>query len=113
MQTLSEKTLKNVRETWFKKSDYNPKEVGTKSKPAGQLCDWTLALEQFQKINKNVIPKKQKAKEMDELLKEQMAILEKKLEDVRIVKEHLANLIANADRLTAEKDALESRMKRD
>ena len=113
VQTLSEKTLKNVRDTWFKKPDYNPKEVGTKSKPAGQLCEWTLALEQFQKINKNVIPKKAKAKEMDDKLKEQLGILDKKLEEVRIVKEALANLVANADRMTAEKEALENRMKRD
>ena len=39
--------------------------------------------------------------------------MEKKLEEVRIVKEALANLVANADRMTAEKEALENRMKRD
>lgn len=36
-----------------------------------------------------------------------------KLEEVRVVKEALANLVANADRMTAEKEALENQMKRD
>jgi regulator of replication initiation timing len=50
---------------------------------------------------------------MDKLLKENMAILNKKLEELRIVKENVANLVANANRLKAEKDDLEFRMNRD
>jgi ABC-type phosphate transport system auxiliary subunit len=50
---------------------------------------------------------------MDKLLKENMAVLNKKLEELRIVKENVANLVANANRLKAEKDDLEFRMNRD
>lgn len=93
--------------------DFNPKDVGQKSVPAGKLCDWALALSQYQSVNKNIIPKKEKAAEMDKFLKEQMAILSKKLEELRVVKEKVAELVANANRLKAQKDELEFRMNRD
>jgi hypothetical protein len=41
---MSEALLKRVRENWFKRPEFNPKEVGNKSMPAGKLCDWALAL---------------------------------------------------------------------
>jgi hypothetical protein len=96
---MAENLLKKVRENWFKRPDFNPENVATKSAPAGKLCSWTLALSQYQLVNKNIIPKKLKAAEMDALLKENMAVLNKKLEELRIVKENVANLIANANRL--------------
>jgi hypothetical protein len=36
---------------------------------------------------------------MDKLLKDQMAVLNKKLEELRVVKEKVADLVANANRL--------------
>lgn len=42
-----------------------------------------------------------------------MAILNKKLEELRIVKEAVATLVAEADALKAKKDALEFQMNRD
>ena len=39
--------------------------MSTKSQPAGKLCAWSLALSQYQNVNKLIIPKKQKAAEMD------------------------------------------------
>lgn len=110
---MSEALLKRVREKWFKMPEYNPKDVGNKSVPAGKLCDWSLALSQYQSVNKNIIPKKEKAAEMDKFLKEQMAILSKKQEELRIVKDKVAELVANANRLKAQKDELEFRMNRD
>lgn len=110
---MSEALLKRVRENWFKKPDFNPKDVVSKSVPAGKLCEWALALSSYQLVNKNIIPKKEKAAEMDKLLKENMAVLNKKLEELRIVKENVAVLVANANRLQSEKDELEFRMNRD
>jgi hypothetical protein len=110
---MAEGLLKKVRENWFKKPDYNPESVATKSSPAGKLCGWSLALSQYQLVNKNIIPKKNLAAEMSAKLKESMAILNKKLDELRIVKENVAALVANANRLQAEKDELEFRMNRD
>jgi dynein heavy chain len=50
---------------------------------------------------------------MNAKLNESMAILNKKLDELRIVKENVAALVANANRLQAEKDELEFRMNRD
>ena len=96
---MKESTIKKVRDIYFKRPDFNPKEVTGKSFPTGKLCEWALALSQYQSINKNIIPKKEKAAEMDKLLKEQMGILNKKLDELRIVKENVAALVANANRL--------------
>jgi len=111
--SMSEALLKKVRENWFKKPEFVPKDVASKSVPAGKLCEWALALSRYQDVNKNIIPKKEKAAEMDKLLKENMAILNKKLDELRVVKENVANLVANANRLKAQKDELEFRMNRD
>lgn len=63
--SMSEPLLKRVREKWFALPDYKPEFVSTKSQPAGKLCAWSLALSQYQNVNKLIIPKKQKAAEMD------------------------------------------------
>lgn len=111
--TMSEAALKKVRDKYFKKSDFQPEFVSGKSVPAGKLCAWALALSSYQSVNKNIIPKKEKAAEMDKMLKEQMGILNKKLEELRIVKENVQALIDNSNRLKAEKDELEFTMNRD
>ena len=50
---------------------------------------------------------------MDAKLKDSMAVLQKKLDELRVVKENVAALVANANRLQSEKDELEFRMNRD
>jgi len=50
---------------------------------------------------------------MDRKLKESMEILKKKMDELNIVKSNVAALVANANRLEAEKNELEFRMKRD
>lgn len=50
---------------------------------------------------------------MDKLLKEQQTVLNKKLEELRIVKEKVAELVANANKLQAEKEEMEFIMNRD
>jgi hypothetical protein len=110
---ISEAVLKKVREKYFKREGFVPDQVSNKSVPAGKLCGWALALSKYQLVNKNIIPKKEKAAEMDKLLSEQTAILNKKLEELRIVKEKVQVLIDNSNRLKAQKDELEFRMNRD
>jgi len=45
--TMSEGLLKKVRDKWFKMPAFNAKIVATKSKPAGSLCEWALALSEY------------------------------------------------------------------
>lgn len=45
--TMSEVLLKKVRDKWFKMPEFNPKDVKSKSSPAGALCEWAIALSEF------------------------------------------------------------------
>lgn len=92
---------------------FKPELVTNVSQAAGKLCEWALALSEFQIINKNIIPKKKKAAEMDKILSENMAILNKTLAEVKAVKDKVAALEASANSLLAEKDRLEKQMARD
>lgn len=93
--------------------EFNPKIVSSKSKPAGALCEWALALSEYQIINKNILPKKEKAAEMDRILKENLAIFNKKMAELKEVKDKVQLLVDNANRLTKQKEELEFRMARD
>lgn len=111
--TMSEGLLKKVRDKWFKMPAFNAKIVATKSKPAGSLCEWALALSEYQIINKNILPKKEKAAEMDKILKENLTIFNKKMAELKEVKDKVQALVDNANRLTKQKEELEFRMARD
>lgn len=110
---IPEKTWKLVREKYFKLPDFNPKAIEGKSVAAGKLCEWALALSKYQLINKDIIPKREKAAEMDKILKENMTILNATLAAVKEVKDKVAILEAQCKKLMDDKEALEKKMSRD
>jgi hypothetical protein len=59
------------------------------------------------------LPKKEKAAEMDRILKENLAIFNKKMAELKEVKDKVQLLVDNANRLTKQKEELEFRMARD
>jgi dynein heavy chain len=75
VETVPESIWKKVRDKWFKMPGFKADLVTGVSVAAGKLCEWALALSEYQIVNKNIIPKKAKADEMDKILKENMAIL--------------------------------------
>ena len=91
---IPEKTWKTVRDKYFKLPDFKPELIATKSVAAGKLCEWALALSKYQLINKDIIPKREKAAEMDKILKENTAILNATLAAVKEVKDKVALLEA-------------------
>jgi|DEB19_MinimDraft_2_1074335.scaffolds.fasta_scaffold45222_2 hypothetical protein len=90
--SIPEKTWKLVREKYFKIPEFKPDLIASKSVAAGKLCEWALALSKYQMINKDIIPKREKAAEMDKILKENMAILSATLAAVKEVKDKVALL---------------------
>ena len=110
---IPEKTWKTVREKYFKLADFKPELIATKSVAAGKLCEWALALSKYQLINKDIIPKREKAAEMDKILRENTAILNATLAAVKEVKDKVALLEAQCKQLIDEKDRLEKQMARD
>lgn len=113
VEDIPEKTWKTVREKYFKIPEFKPELIKGKSVAAGKLCEWALALSKYQMINKDIIPKKAKAAEMDAILKENMDILGKTLAAVKEVKDKVAALEAQVKGLLDEKDSLEKKMARD
>lgn len=90
VETVPESLWKKVRDKWFKMPGFKPELVNAVSVAAGKLCEWALALSEYQIVNKNIVPKKKKAAEMDAVLKENMAILNKTLAEVKEVKDKVA-----------------------
>ena len=108
---VKEGTLKKIRGEYFSKKDFNPDYIGSKSKPAGNLCTWIMALSQYQIVYKNIVPKKAKLAEVTAILKEAQTILDQKLGEVKKVKDAVALLQANAQKLLDEKEELETNMR--
>ena len=108
---VTEKTLKKVRTEYFSQKNFNPEYIRGKSVPAGHLCTWIKALSDYQIVHKNVEPKKIKLKEQTEILKKSQAILAEKEAEVKKVKDKVAELQANADQLTNDKEELENNMR--
>ena len=108
---VKEATLTKIRKNYFSKKDFNPDFVGGKSKPAGSLCSWILALSQYQIVYKNIVPKKAKYAEVSKILKEAQDTLNEKLSQVKKVKDAVEALQAKAQKLVDEKEALEKNMK--
>ena len=102
-----------MRDKWFKMPEFKVELVTKVSKAAGKLCEWAIALSQYQITNKTILPKKAKAAEMDAILKENMASLTKTLAEVKVVKDKVAGLEAQVHKLQTDKKELEDRMQRD
>lgn len=90
VEEIPEKIWKTVREKYFKLPDFKPELIASKSVAAGKLCEWCLALSKYQLINKDIIPKREKAADMDKVLKENMDILAKTMASVKEIKDKVA-----------------------
>jgi hypothetical protein len=92
--------LKKVRTEYLEKKDKETKKdvwdiakIQKVSAPAGNLAAWAKAMSEFQRVWKQVEPKKAKLAEMQEAVAKAMASLNVKLEQVRVVKDRVAKLI--------------------
>jgi len=110
---VTEGTLKKVRNGYISKQDFNPDFIGKKSVPAGALCRWVIALDSYQKVFKNIVPKKEKLAIVSKQAAEAKATLDEKLAQVKEVKDKVAELQAQADALLEEKETLEATINRD
>ena len=79
VSNAKESDLNKIRKTYFTKADFNPTFIGDKSKPAGALCTWILALSSYQIVYKKIVPKREKLAEVTKILEEARAVLDEKL----------------------------------
>ena len=77
------------------------------------MCTWIIALSSYQKVYKNIVPKKAKLKEVSAAAEEAKSILDEKLAGVRAAQDKVDTLNSQAGKLKDEKAGLESKIKRD
>ena len=60
---ISEATIRKLR-TYTTKPEFEPNNVGAKNLASKSLCMWCLAMDKFQRVSKEVEPKKRKLAEL-------------------------------------------------
>jgi len=108
----SEAVLAKVRKNYLSLTEFEPNDVGTKSKAAKVLCIWCLSVSKFQIVIKKVEPKKKKYEEVQTVLATAQAELAQKMAEVNKVKEAVAKLEADCLAMQNEKERLENEMDR-
>ena len=107
-----EKLLTKLRKNWLSLKEFDPEDVGKKSMAAKSLCVWCIASSKFQKVWKDVEPKRQKAGEMKQVADQAIAELNEKMAQLKEVKDKVAKLEADCQQMQDDKQRLEEEMDR-
>lgn len=89
IQKLEERILNN--------ENFDPEKVKTASTACEGLCKWVIAIAKYDKVAKEIAPKKLALKEAEEKSNEAMCELNQKLDQLAIVEENLAELQRKLD----------------
>ena len=104
---VSEKVWKKARDGWINKPQFDPVECRKVSLAAAALCTWAVACSRYQIVVKKVAPKKKKLAEVTAILTEAQSELQVKLDMVQKVKDKVAQLEADCQKMQDEKEDLE------
>ncbi|PHJ15712.1 atpase family associated with various cellular activities domain-containing protein, partial [Cystoisospora suis] len=103
----------------LQRPDYTPEQVGKQSVAAMSLCMWTIAIQKYAKVAKEVLPKREKLAEMNDMLEKANAQLSRAqnrldlvMKKVRDMEETLAKLNEEKEHLIRETTLCEERLKR-
>jgi dynein heavy chain len=99
VETCSEKIWKKARDGWIHTENFNVEFIKTKSVAAAVLCGWCRSCSSYQIVTAKVAPKKAKLAEVKAILKEAQAELDIKLSEVKEVKDKVAALQADVERM--------------
>jgi len=112
VEKTAEKVWKKARDGWISKETFRPEEVKKVSVSASALCTWAVACSKYQFVEKKVAPKRAKHKEVTAVLAKAESELKVKLDQLQEVKDKVAKLEANCNRMQADKEELEQEMDR-
>ena len=101
LRFFSEKIWKKARDGWFSKEQFAPVEVKKIT---------TVACSRYQMVVKKISPKKNKLAEVTSTLTKAQAELQVKLDMVQAVKDKVAQLEADCQKMQDEKEELEFTM---
>lgn len=94
-----------IRKEYLPHKDFKPHVVAKASSAAEGLCKWIIAMDMYDKVAKEVAPKKVKLEKAEKEFSETVAILNQKKEEVARIEEKLASLNALLE------DAMRKQMK--
>jgi dynein heavy chain len=110
VEETSEKVWKKARDKYISKDDFKPDDVRKISVAAAALCLWARSCSSYAIVTKKVAPMKEKyATAMGELTAAK-AELKEKLDLVQVVKDKVAKLEADCQKMQDEKEELENNM---
>ncbi|XP_060529968.1 dynein axonemal heavy chain 7-like [Cylas formicarius] len=108
-----------IRKEYLPHKDFKPQVVAKASSAAEGLCKWIIAMDMYDRVAKEVAPKKEKLNKAEKEYGQTVAVLNEKKEEVARIEEKLATLnetlrAANAKqtRLQTEVDACAAKLER-
>ncbi|XP_074039467.1 dynein axonemal heavy chain 7-like [Leptinotarsa decemlineata] len=81
-----------IRKEYLPHKDFKPHVVAKASSAAEGLCKWIIAMDMYDKVAKEVAPKKEKLEKAEREYAETMTILNQKKDEVKRIEEKLASL---------------------
>ncbi|XP_039627270.1 dynein heavy chain 12, axonemal [Polypterus senegalus] len=84
--------MQKIRGEYITNPDFDPGKVAKASSAAEGLCTWILAMEKYDRVAKEVAPKKARLDEAQRSLAETEAILTLKRAELKVIKDRLADL---------------------
>jgi dynein heavy chain len=103
---IEPKIIARMKRDYLQHPDFQLDNVKKVSKAATSLCMWGHAMVVYDEVAKEVGPKKEKVKEMNEVLAAANATLKEKQDDLQKVLDRVANLKRTCDETVAEKQRL-------
>jgi len=100
--------MKKIRDKYMENEGFTPEMVKKASQAAAGLCMWVRAMETYDRVAKDVAPKRAKLAAAEAEYAEVSALLETKLVELKKVEDKLAALQATFDETTEKKEKLEA-----
>jgi dynein heavy chain len=108
---ISPKVMKTIRSTYIPNPEFKPEKVRNASSAAEGVCTWVIAMEAYDRVVKEVGPKKAALKLAEDELEVTMAGLNEKRAILKEVLDRLQVLNDNLEALTQKKAKLERDVK--
>ncbi|KAF5272087.1 hypothetical protein FQA39_LY01170 [Lamprigera yunnana] len=107
---IKNEIMAKIRKDFLPHKDFKPHIVTKASSAAEGLCKWIIAMDMYDKVAKEVAPKKAKLEEAERAYAATMVILLEKKHQVSKLEKTLANLHALLFDATAKKNKLQNRV---
>ncbi|XP_058475903.1 dynein axonemal heavy chain 3-like [Solea solea] len=103
--------IKKIRDKYIDNPDFHPNVIKNVSSACEGLCKWVRAMEVYERVAKVVAPKKERLKEAEEEVAEQMATLAVKQAELKEVVDRLECLNKDLAKMMEKKKELENNIK--